>query len=364
LVALTISAACLPKVQTESPLTATYENVSVTTAELRIQVLELTRQVSRLIETAADSIRNETDEPDVRRHALEWKAYSIPSVHEAGLQPDPLVALADIWALGEQMARYFRDGAGRDRLGPFQLTAITTSERIVQAARRLAQGTSYTGDVPRGDSIIQEWADQHPLDNHIYARESIVTYWAEFARGGTAGIAEVVGGLELSVGEVTDRLALHNEYLVKQLRWSLELMADGMLERRDIDSVLTTVMTALDKVEALADSAPELLHSELGRVLATIREERLAVLADVDRQRMATLSDLMTERDTILQALTAERTAAIAELDSVLVQSVLLLSEDLVDRLFWRLVQLVAVLLLAAGVAGVFVMVWRRRRAT
>jgi hypothetical protein len=144
----------------------------------------------------------------------------------------------------------------------------------------------------------------------------------------------------------------------------LELMADDMLERRDIDSVLTTVMITLDRVEALADSAPELLHSELGRVLATLREERLAVLADVDRQRMATLSDLMTERDTILGALTAERTAAIAELDSVLVHSVLLLSEDLADRLFWRLVQLVAVLLLAAGVAGVFVRLDRRRRAT
>lgn len=373
LVSLTLCAACIPKVSRETPLVAMTENVSVNTSQASILMFEHTRNVSVLIESEADRIIRETDDPLLERRALEWKAYAIPAVHEAGLQPDPIVAMMDVWIFGEQMARYFRSGYGRGRLGPFQSDAVETSVRIVESTRELAQAMTYSGETPAADSIAQVWADEHPLDNHFFARQSVITEWAYLAQGGAAEITDVLGRVELGLDEVIDRLALHNEYLLKQLRWSLELVASDIMERPGVDSALTTVTTALEAIKALTDSAPELLRDEVDLVLSTLREE-LDVLNDLERQRLETLDHLVAERDTvlavlaaerelILEAVTAERMAAIAELDSVLQHSVLLLSEDLIDRMFGRVLQLIAVALAVAVILSLLVVLVLRRRA-
>ena len=374
LATLAVCNACMPKVSSETPLMAITENVSVSTSQARILLFEHTRNVSALIEAQADQIISETDDPLVERHALEWKAYAIPALHEAGLQPDPIVALIDTWIFGEQMTRYFRDGHGQGRLGSFQSNAIETSARIVETTREFARAMTYTGETPQADSIARAWADEYPLDNHVFARQSVITEWAVLAVGDEIEITDVLGRIDMSVKETTDRLALHNEYLLKQLRWSLELTVTDLLERRVVDSVLTTVLSSLANVEALADSAPHLLHSEVERVLTLLADERSRMSDDVDRQRLETLRHFVTERDIvlaamtaereeILAALTAERLAAIANLDSILRGNVLLLSEDLTDRLFGRILQLIVTALVVAAILSLLVMVMLRRKA-
>jgi hypothetical protein len=98
------------------------------------------------------------------------------------------------------------------------------------------------------------------------------------------------------------------------------------------------------------------------------------MIDDVDRQRLETIRHLVAERDIVLAAmtserdeilatLTAERIVAIAKLDSILQGNFLLLSEDLTDRLFGRVLQLIVTALAVAAILSLLVTVMLRRKA-
>ena len=98
--------------QSRKTLLDEVDDPQITSAALSAVVFGLASRVTERVETAADSIIDLSDDPEMRRRALVWKIYAIPEAQLAVFQLDPLVAALDTWVFAIQMRHYFETGGG------------------------------------------------------------------------------------------------------------------------------------------------------------------------------------------------------------------------------------------------------------
>jgi len=96
--------------------------------EIRLRVVSYASLAAGLVEETADEIRAEATASATGKAALQWKLHAIPIIQETALQPDPLMAAADLWTFAVQMRHFFAEGEGRAALGTHQPVAIAACE--------------------------------------------------------------------------------------------------------------------------------------------------------------------------------------------------------------------------------------------
>ncbi len=367
LVLLTVSAtACqgLPQ-QTRS-----IEAIEASASEVRVRAVQLGRLFATEIERAADSIRAVTAEPSIRRHALLWKMYAIPAAHEAVLLPDPGLSIADAWAFAIQMEDYFDQGAGQNVFGPHQSIALDAVRRLEGAAldQLLLMADSTEGDGQAGREQLVAFAERNPILGPQFGRTSLAAEAPDLLGTDATSAVTAVGDINQAVGELTNRLAFHNEYLLKQASWATLEILEGLAQDSSVTATLASVTEALqnapavaealEKASALAEELPSLVESERSTVLEALHNELAVLIEAVDVQRGATLAVFSAElaalidvvheeRSVVLEAITAERVATIEAAKPLL--------EEAIDHAIWRIAQLLAAV-------GVFIVLSRTAR--
>ena len=333
----------------------TSTQVEMSGGELRTRTYATGRALALGIEATADSVLASTHDPEVRRHALLWKASAVPSVQEATLARDPLVAAMDLYAFMLQMHTYFDRGDGAQLFGDEQPIISDRLPGLVTAAREFARKVAGDNNVAVGDSEIVQWAAAHPVRGANYRRESLVGTWAEaFGSRGTGAVA-TLGHMDQSVEEISERLRFINETILKQVRWNAQLLASDLVRPEEVDAA----RALLSGAAALSQGLPDRLTEQREAVFTAVDRERLATLREVDRQREATMAE-------VLAVVHAERIATLASVDSM-VRRMMRDSASVIDHVFWRLVQLVITMFAVTGVlAFVMLRYWNehRRRTT
>jgi hypothetical protein len=342
--------------------------VQMSATELRHRVNEVVIPMTRAVEKAADRVREESDDPGVRRRALRWKIETVPTIHRAAFQPDPFAALLDLWLLTVQLQHYVEGsvemGAQQEQL---RVDVRTLREDDEEYLRLIARKPRV---VEEARPKVEEVALRFPLGSDVADRVTAVSFLADAMTGETRSAFAVVGDVAETLSDFSNRLNIYTAELPRLLRWQVQLMAEeASLDPEVEKSVeeLRQAARALEKVGILAD--PDILEGLLDRPLTALERERVAALADVDRQRAETLERLGQEREIVLAALGAERSATIADLrrerletlDEVEALRRRLLAEGseraerLVDRLAWRLAQVGAGGLLLGACLGLLV---------
>ena len=98
--------------------------------ELKSLIYELTAQLSGTIETATTAIQFETDDVEIERAALMFKAEAVPALLHASFRHDPIMAVADISLLTFQLQDWATTGPGRNAFGEMQHTAIEATQKM------------------------------------------------------------------------------------------------------------------------------------------------------------------------------------------------------------------------------------------
>jgi hypothetical protein len=364
---LTLGSGCNHAPKQTNIMKASDVKVGASTGELRHRTIAYAKRAAGFIEETADEIRATGGSPDVRKAALRWKLSAIPLIQEAALQPDPLVAIADIWSFVLQMREFFISGAGRQMFGEHQALAIAACERLA------ADGESVVGVVLRGADTsiprgkIEAWAAANPIHSNNFRRDFIAAAYSEQLFGKSAGTLATVSNMEQTIRDIDYRLGFFNEYLLKQARWTVELSMIDAVDRLEVDAAIGLLRESVSRMTALAAELPHMLEQQRDGLWAALALEREATLGSIDAQRADTLSVLSQERIAILEAMDAQRqaifTALESERDSTLAELESLVERSLmsvVDHAFWRLAQLLGV----AAVAGfVLLLVFRRTKA-
>jgi hypothetical protein len=341
--------------------------INASAREIRVRAVQLGRLFSEEIERAADSIRAISDEPSIRRHALLWKMYAIPAAHEAVLLPDPALSILDVWTFAMQMEEYFDRGAGQNVFGPHQSIALDAVRRLDRATLDQALLVSdSTADAQGARDTLTVFAENYPIQGPQFERASVALVSANLLGGDAATAVAAVGDINQAVGEITDRLAFHNEYLLKQASWAaLELLED-LAQDTSVTATLASATAALDNASVLAEALPSLVASERAVVIEALHTEFAVLIEAVDEQRGATLALFTEELAELIEAVHAERIIVIEALTAervATIEAIVPLMQDAIDHAVWRAAQLLAAMgLFVVLLAGAVVFALRRGR--
>jgi hypothetical protein len=352
---LVVLAACL-KVPTQTPTMKEVGVEHVTATQLREMVLEYATQFGQAVEYMSDSIIKTNDDADVQYRALMWKSVSIATVREAALISDPLLALVDVWLYTVQMTAFVESPPENyDQLPEeYREVALALVRRLRTRAHDLAVHVVGPEVAARAEPKIEAFAAANPIDPITLNRTSIMSADSSTLRQVGGGIGGAIGATYWSMRDVADRAGAINDALGKELRWNLQLMAYELARMPAVDSTLTSVRTSLDRIAALADTLPPLVSGERAAVLDALHTELVNLTLSIDAMRTETLDAVTQERVAVMEALTVQRIAVIAAvheqriatlmtMDSIVTRAIDQ-SNQVVDHIFWRAFQLIAVM--------------------
>jgi hypothetical protein len=252
------------------------------------------------------------------------------------------------------MEEYFERGAGQNVFGPHQSIALDAVRRLDSATLDQALiVTDSTADPQRARDTLAVFVENYPIQGPQFERASVALVSADLLGGDAATAVAAVGDINQAVGEITNRLAFHNEYLMKQASWAaLELLED-LAQDTLVTETLASANEALRNASALAEDLPSLVESERVAAIEALHTELALLVEAFDTQRTATLAvfsaelrvmidALVQERVLVGQGLTAERVATL--------EAMAPLVNEAIDRAFQRATQLLIAVSLFAVV--------------
>jgi hypothetical protein len=336
------------------------KDIALTLNQIRLRTRALVGPICGEIEQAADGIVAGTTNRTVQRAALEWKIQGVPAMRGALFQPDPLTALMDSWALCNQMADYFQTGPGKTTLGASSPTAVATCRRLEETLAQVVATITISGDVSKPRACARQWAAEHPIKHSIAGRESTLSFVLERNAADALSAGEVVAEVTTSLDDLSRRLEVYAEQLVRQARWEADLLKSELLTDVPLDQALPLVERAVRSAEqatatldqlgpeveravAVAESAPKLITSEREAAIKVLQEELTRTIRFMQEERIAALAYLTQERVAALKSLEEkmeiERKGLTADLNRI--------SAQVVDHAAWRAAQLCLLILVA-----------------
>jgi len=314
----------LDRVETKSG-----KKLRTTSAELRLKTHHAALPLSGLIEAHADLILDDTVDPVVRKNALLWKINGIPAIQQAAFQPDPLLAFLDLWVLSVQMRLFFEEGPGKNALGTWHPMAVKGAHKVESIVESMARKISGDGDITSAEEKIETWSREHPIESLHFIRPSLTILLAAEIGGQDLGTFEIVEAVAVGVADLSQQMSAYADYLPKQARWQTELLLESLTASEKIDQALSEFMRVsrdIDRLTALAETAPQTLSSEraivlkslardLDRALAALDTQRRATLEILEKERLAVMEDVKTERAGMSADITAERIVVLKEIE-------------------------------------------------
>jgi hypothetical protein len=318
--------------------------------ELQILMYEFGGYFSGQVELAADRIGEETDDPDVRRAALEWKINATPAMLKSCFSNDPSMGLLGAWVFALQQEEYYESGSGKDVFGAQQPIAIETSRSLTERVHRLLETVWEPDQIEVMTPRVEAVAAEFPIRNQLFVREGFTPELAAEISGDVTGGMGVAGAMHEQMLAMNDRANVMTAVMPRQVRWQSELLfaeADQMVAAR-IDSAFTDVEPFL-----------EYLSNERRALAADVSRERAAVLEGISAERLAVLEALADERQQVLTTLVQERQAAFEALNALTLASMEqamaeshTLADDAIDRVALRVAQIIVIpLAVALGLA-------------
>ncbi len=376
-----------PKIKVQ-PGGVAKEDIALTQNQIRLRVRAMVGPMCGEIEQAADYIAAGTTNHDLKRAALEWKIEAVPTMRGAIFQPDPLTALMDTWVLCNQMADYFETGPGKTALGNSSPTAAATCRRLEETVARVAATMTVSGDVSKLRTLVRQWAADYPIKNSIAGRESFLSHVLDRKAMETLSAGEVAADLTTAVEDLSRKLDVYTEQLVRQARWEAELFKSEILADVPVNQALPlaerAVMTAeraaatLDRLApavergvVVAESAPKVIAAEREATTKVLQEELARLSRFVREERIATLAYLSREREELARLgrfVREERIAALKDLEQIfelerkgVTEDLYRISVKMVDHAIWRAAQL-CVIIMGALFIGVALLLLLTRR--
>lgn len=352
---LALTVACSSAIPRQSGLITTTE-IQASNDQVRVYLYSLARYMGTEVARAADSVIHlnmlypDTAQVRYRRTALRWKIQLFNQAMAILGNQDPLLAMADLWALSLQQEEFLTTGAGGNLFGPHQAVAAEAATRIAQRGNFLVGQLTDNPYVDTTESFVSAWARSHPLTRDISGRETLVPELALRLDPGGMGAFGAVGDMAQRLANISDRLAVYVNTVPQLTVWQADLLIDQTLETNPqliaIRDSLASMSDNVGKVAGVLEYGSPLIDT----VRTALREEVALLLGvamdSVEVLRLATFGDIATERELLLAAVEAERGRIKAEVDSLAARAIDRATSGL-RSLLWLAILLVLLLLMA-----------------
>jgi len=274
----------------------------------------LTRQYSAYfivtVERCADAISAEDE--GAASNALRWKIAAVSESQQAATQMSPTMSLLDTWTFSLQMRDYLAEGApGGQLFGIEQDKAQAVAVGLAEDADALARRLIPAEEFERYNQFAQQYVREHPLESLTFVRPSVVALWSRDT-GKDVRIVDTLGTIPEAMSNASDTMKIYVGNMPPLTMWKTELaLREAGYSKGDIRAALAQLDQRLDKLSAVAQDAPELVHGAVAEVRHSIDE----IVDRLDAASGALITELGVERAALAENVRIEREAAIAALN-------------------------------------------------
>ncbi|HKD55520.1 MAG TPA: hypothetical protein VKB72_15000 [Steroidobacteraceae bacterium] len=282
----------------------------------RILTRELSAQFEHAVGRSVDTILESEPDEAVVESALRWQVAAIVSSRGAATQMAPLLSLLDTWALALQMQAFVaEDGAGGALFGTHQAAVRQVVDEYAQGAQTVARRVLTTAEFDDYQRFVAAYARDNPLRNLRFDRPSVIALWSR-EKGG-ARLVDSLGTIPEAMEDTAQRLQIYGDTLpVETMRSAQLALRKSGYSHDDLQAALRRLDERLDRLTAVAESAPELVHGAEEEVRQSVREvlarldaASIAATTALDAQRTALFTELHSERDALMSAVDTQRRA-------------------------------------------------------
>jgi len=326
------------------------EGVKMTAAELGIRMSEFGKYFISKTEEASEEIRIQSKDITVKKNALKWRLNAIPAAIQSLSILDPVAAGIDIWALCEQQQQFFTYGNGKNLFGKYQYIAIEASTELMDEMEALAndfRDKKYRSNVSQN---ILEWTKENPIKDLNFHRRSTLDVLAKTLGSEEYSLGSTVGSIAIGVHDIRKQITLYTDLLPKQIKWQAQyelynFLGDSLIEKsiNNFDRVILST----ERISKMIEESPELVKEIQLSTLVEINKQRLETLGMISQERIAILEAVTMERIAILETIHNERTESLDRIEEIASKTIIqssLFAADVIDKIFWKTLILLALI--------------------
>jgi len=290
----------------ERPLSARDMNARILTRELTTHFIAANGRNT-------DNILAIETDPTVINNALRWEVGVIITTRNAETQLAPLMSLLDTWALALQLQGFVgASGPGAKLFGTHQAAVRTLTDGYADGVHGLARSLLTPREFTDYQSFVDDYVRSHPLQDLKFARPSVIEAWVR-VKGAGSSLLDEVGTIPQALADTSQRVQIYADTVPAQTlrRTQLALRESGYTPE-DVRAALARLDARLDRLTAVAESAPELVRGAEEEVRKSLHE----VLNRLDASVGATASAFHTEREALFADIQAEREALTTAVDA------------------------------------------------
>lgn len=248
--------------------------------ELREAVIQFASGFEARIIAAANTIEAGSTDPVIQRRTLRWKLGMTPAINQAAFLPESVSAYVGMLTLATSMQEYLATGAGREVFGEQQQLAVDASNEIVTAAVELGERFLNPKELARITKQVQDLVKAQPIRGEFVAEnaQSLISTTATSptfdwitsipmspfrALQGVDEGAQAIREVNVTAMEVA-RIA---SAMPRLIRWNLQLLALDVGNQGNVAEAVKSFEILARSAESLsetADTLPEDLRSLLG----------------------------------------------------------------------------------------------------
>lgn len=281
--------------------------------DARIVTRELAAQFQAGVARCTQEIAATEPDSAVLDNSLRWEIAAIAESRRAATRMTPMMSLLDSWALAAQMQAFMHDGApGAALFGTHMAPVREVTDAFAQDTQGLAKRLLSAHEFSTYQQFVDQYARQHPLQDLNFVRASVVEEWSR-EQGMDASLIDSLGTIPQALADVVDRLEIYSDTEPREalLRTQLALRGAGY-SGSDVQASLKQLDARLERLAAVAETSPQLVHEAEQQVRESLRE----VLARLDASSRAATEALHSERAAVFANIHAERAALLTAVDT------------------------------------------------
>lgn len=307
---------------------------------------------ARTLMESADKIRDASSDPKIDQEALIWKINAIPVANASIYNGDPFLGFVDMAVFIHQMKLYFESGAGKSSFGDQQNIALEALDMLWKDLQVIGNSIDPDGDISEGTKIITDFAEENPITSSYFVRQSTIPLMLKIQTAEKVSFKSLALDMSQSLEELRAQVSSYMEILPKLVRWESEYLINSSLDIPELTSRFDSLTSLLERSVLFLESSPELIDIQRKAAFQDITEERMAVIQALRQEREIILEEIKKEREIVLselsEQLNLQREASFRDL-TILTDNSLEMSfgrmESLIDKLYWRTVILIGILM-------------------
>jgi hypothetical protein len=258
--------------------------------ELRIEVRALAARFSGLLETMTEEMAAARPaDARLRGSMTRLRANSVPAMQSALFKPDPVAALIDAWVLLAQLDALVIATVDQEPLRGIARRRIGVMETEVE---RIWGDLAGADEVAPARQRVYAFANAHPPENDLVGRQSTAALLAPLVARGRDRPLATASTLVREMQDLTARLDVQTTYLPRQARWQAQTLMLDALNDPSLRRAASEVTAQIAETKAFVSSERQALVDHL-RGESDHAFDRATVLIDRIFVRLLLLVALM-----------------------------------------------------------------------